>query len=177
MTYVLRSRLFSSRSIPSRIRSSRASPSTKAASIRSTVSSSRGRVSRIGQSFLRPMGLFRTYVIDDRSNISYIRNISKGLHMTRRITFNKPPSVSRVVDALCQWHNRDRNGLSPEQAHKIAAVMAAADHALARSALPHNKWRGHRHHAAKCREHLPEVCAHPSYRGHNNPPIVDIEFR
>lgn len=62
----------------SRIRSSRLSPSAKAASIAATVSAVTGRVRRSDQSFFRPMMVFRTYVIDDDWKISYVRNISKG---------------------------------------------------------------------------------------------------
>ena len=97
--------------------------------------------------------------------------------MPQRIVFSKPPSVGRVVDALGQWHNRERAGLTPAQAHKIAAVMAAADHALSSDLLDQRKWRGFRHNAAQCREHFPAVLAHPSYRAHNDPPLVDINFR
>ena len=97
--------------------------------------------------------------------------------MAKRITFNRPPSVSAAVQALAAWHERDRKGLTPEQAHKAAAVMVAVEHAWRRDLLPPAKWRGMRHHAAKCAEHLPALLQHPAYLGHNNPPIVDVNFK
>jgi len=53
-----RSRRLSSRSIAARMRSSRVSPSSRQESIRATVSEASGRVSRLGQSFLRPITVF-----------------------------------------------------------------------------------------------------------------------
>lgn len=94
----------------------------------------------------------------------------------RRITFNKPPSVRRVLDALDAWHNRDRRGLSGDDAHTLVAVMEAAVCAIRLDVLPPS-WRKQRHHAAACFNHVDAARQHPAFRGHNNPPCVDINFR
>jgi hypothetical protein len=93
-----------------------------------------------------------------------------------RIIFNQPPSVRRVLDALDAWHRRDDDGLTPEAAHKVVAVMEAAICAIRMDVLP-ACWQGQRHHAAACFNYVDEVRQHPSFRGHNNPPQIDINFR
>lgn len=97
--------------------------------------------------------------------------------MAKRITFNRPPSLDAAVQALGIWHSRDRRGMTPEQAHKAAAVMVAVEHAWRRDLLPQHKWRGFRHVAAQCAEQVAKLIEHPTYRGHNNPPIVDVNFK
>jgi hypothetical protein len=94
-----------------------------------------------------------------------------------RITFNRPPSRDRAIQALGVWFGRDYRGMTPEQAHKAAAVMAATEHAWRRDLLPQDKWRGFRHVPAKCAEALAEIVNHPTYLAHNNPPIVDVNFK
>ena len=94
----------------------------------------------------------------------------------RRVTFSRPPSVQRVLYALDAWHNRDRKGLSPDTAHDVVAVMEAAICALRMDILPAS-WSRQRHHAAACFNHVEAARTHPAFRGHNNPPRVDINFR
>lgn len=97
--------------------------------------------------------------------------------MSDRISFHRPPSVQRTLDALDGWHRRDTSPLTPAMAHQIAAVMEAAVHALRCDVLPMKQWRRNRHHAAACFQALEGLRAHPAFIGHNNPPQVDINFR
>lgn len=62
----------------SRIRSSLASPSARAASICPRVSALSGNKIRSSQSFFRPMSFFRIYAIDYGKDIYDIKSISKG---------------------------------------------------------------------------------------------------
>lgn len=120
-----RSRRLSSRSTPSRITSRRASPSSRTASRRATVSSVNGNVSRTGHCFFLPTDgavswvrysaknhLFRTYDIDAKENISYIRKISRETVMAETFRYRgadypvtRTGAPPRMIDGIefCCW--------------------------------------------------------------------------
>jgi hypothetical protein len=100
--------------------SSLASPSSRLASIRSTVSVVSGRVRRSGYSFLRPMALFRTYDIDDGLNISYVRNHSKGNNMTTQQ--NLTAKISTLSTATVKQVCREMNVRMDDEASVVLSA-------------------------------------------------------
>ena len=95
-----------------------------------------------------------------------------------KMTFTRPPTLQRTLDAMSQLH-RHFHGLSfltGENFHKATAIVEAANHAYRSGVLVARNWRNNKHHAAACFELSQRAMASKEYQQSNIQIQVDIDY-
>lgn len=97
----------------------------------------------------------------------------------RNISIRRPPTLDTTITHLGRFydHKNGRKLLTPEEAHKTAAYLFAANYAYKQNCI-HPSFRDRRmmHTPCAAGAAFEELITLPVYLGMNNPPQVEVDF-